>query len=164
MDEVWKDIEGYEGIYQVSNLGKVKSLKYNKERILKPSLNSTKRYLTVVLCNLNGNSTKSVHKIVANTFIENSNKYSIVNHINKISTDNRVENLEHCTQQHNVDHSCSKKVYQFDLDKNLVNEWKSAKEAERSLNNVKNQLISRNCNEGSKTHAGFIWSHKKELS
>lgn len=105
--EVWKDIIGYEGLYQVSNLGNVKSLGNSfsrKERFLKLSPQS-KGYLTVVL---QKNATRKmvlVHRLVAEHFIDNTESKLQVNHINSDKTDNRVENLEWVSYRENLDHA-----------------------------------------------------------
>ena len=98
MEEVWKDIKGYEGLYQVSSLGKVKNLKYNK--ILKRTINKG-GYMVVSLSKNNKSKKYYVHRLVAQTFIENN----IVNHKNFNKLDNRVENLEWCSQEYNAMHS-----------------------------------------------------------
>ena len=103
--EIWKDIEGYEGYYQVSNMGRVKSL----DRIIKNSANKsgyakmkgrilaqnkdTKGYLTVTLCKCGKQSSPPVHRMVAKTFVDNIENKKTVDHINTIITDNRAENL-----------------------------------------------------------------------
>ena len=100
--EIWKDVKGYEGDYQVSNLGNVKSLKYGKERLLKPRL-STRGYLEVRLSKQGMVKGKSVHQMVAVNFLNHvpCGMKLVVNHINIIQTDNRVENLEITTQRYN---------------------------------------------------------------
>lgn len=106
-EEVWKDIIGYEGLYQVSNFGNVKSLGNNftrKERLLKLSPQS-KGYLTVVLQKNGKRKTTLVHRLVAEYFIPNLDKKLQVNHINGIKTDNRVENLEWVSHRENLDHA-----------------------------------------------------------
>lgn len=111
MIEIWKDIKGFEGHYQVSNLGRVKSLsRYMnhksgglsllKERILKPATNR-KGYKIVVLC-LNCKEYKfTVHRLVAKTFIPNPNNYPMINHKDEDKTNNCVDNLEWCDNKYN---------------------------------------------------------------
>jgi hypothetical protein len=102
--EVWKDIVGYEGLYQVSNLGKVRSLNHYDSLgrlrigvVLKPQFDSRKNYLHV---NLNGKSI-NVHRIVAKAFIDNPNNYNEINHIDEDKTNNCASNLEWCTHRYN---------------------------------------------------------------
>ena len=105
MNEIWKDIKGYEGSYQVSNLGRVKSLNYHRcgfERILE--IDSSSQYETIMLYK-NGSRTRFlIHRLVASAFIPNPNNYPVVNHIDEDKSNNRVDNLEWCTQQYNVNY------------------------------------------------------------
>lgn len=105
--EIWKDVIGYEGLYQVSNLGNVKSLGNEfsrKERLLKLSFQS-KGYLTVVLQKDAKRKMVLVHRLVAEHFILNIYNKPQVNHINGIKTNNRVENLEWVSHRENLDHA-----------------------------------------------------------
>jgi hypothetical protein len=107
MLEVWKDVIGYEGLYQVSNFGNVKSLGNEfsrKERLLKLSFQS-KGYLTVVLQKDTKRKMVLVHRLVAEHFIPNINNKPQVNHINGIKTDNRLENIEWVSHRENLDHA-----------------------------------------------------------
>ena len=94
-EEIWKDVVGYEGLYQVSSLGRIKSL-FRYKRILKPQKN-IHGYLKVGLYKNGKCKIFNIHNLVANAFIENPNNYKYVNHKEKKKTNNRVENLEFCS-------------------------------------------------------------------
>ena len=99
----WKDIPGYEGLYQVSNLGEIKSLNYRntgKEKIIKPRKNKG-GYLRVVLCKNGKQKDFLVHRLVAIAFIPNHNNYNQVNHKDENPSNNNVNNLEWCTSKYN---------------------------------------------------------------
>lgn len=105
--EEWRDIEGYEGLYQVSSLGRIKSLdRYDsrgnhiKGKLLSPSI-TKKGYLRVGLWKNGEGKLYQIHRLVAEAFIDNPNDLPQVNHINEIKNDNRVENLEWCTNDYN---------------------------------------------------------------
>jgi hypothetical protein len=100
--EVWKQIKDYEGIYEVSSLGRVKSLKFNKQRILKGGLGAM-GYVKVILCKSNTKKNITVHQLVAMAFLnhtQNGHKL-VIDHINDNKTDNRLENLQIVTQRFN---------------------------------------------------------------
>lgn len=117
-NEIWKDIKGYEDLYQISNLGNVKSLyriinytfngkpKKRKiyEKILKKSVNRF-GYEYVCLSREYKTHKVKVHRLVAEAFIPNVNNKPQVNHINGVKTDNRVENLEWCNNSENMQHA-----------------------------------------------------------
>ena len=106
MIEEWRDIKGYEGKYQVSNLGRVKSLNYNhtkKEKILSDSPN-TYGYLYVNLYKNGKGKPFYIHKLVALHFIPNPNNHPIINHKDENKQNNKVSNLEWCTHEYNVNY------------------------------------------------------------
>lgn len=183
--EIWKDIPNYEGLYQVSNLGRIKSLKreannqYCKDDTILKVRKHKNGYCFVALYK-NGKSKEiSIHRIVATSFLENSNNYPSINHINGNKEDNRIENLEWCSPSHNTKEAFriglmkpnykvlkenSKRlsigVLQIDkLTKKVIKEWDSMKEAEDTLK-IKthiNEVISGR----RKSASGFLWRRKE---
>ena len=100
-NEQWRDVEGYDGMYQVSDLGRVRSLKFGKVRVLRPGKHR-QGYLQVALCQDGKQKKVYVHRLVAQAFIENDDESKTdINHINEIKSDNRVSNLEYCTASYN---------------------------------------------------------------
>lgn len=115
MKEIWKDVNGWEQYYQVSNIGRVRSLsrmttlkngvkRYCAGQILKPCLNSGK-YYTVRLSRDGFAVTKSVHQLVARAFLSNPLGLKQINHISGDKIDNRALNIEWCTDKHNKEHA-----------------------------------------------------------
>ena len=116
--EIWKDVEGYENMYQVSNLGRVKSLartrkgRYEceakvKEKILKPHL-STGGYYSLHFYKDNKRKGKVIHRLVAEAFLNNPNNLPQVNHKDEVKINNITSNLEWCTNQYNGEYSTAK--------------------------------------------------------
>ncbi|MBM5782939.1 MAG: endonuclease [Pelagibacterales bacterium] len=107
MEEVWRDIKGYEGLYQVSSLGNVKSLNYNrtkKEKVLKFGKDKGGYYFVVLYLNKKA-KTIIAHRLVAIAFLENPENKPQVNHLNGKKLDNRVENLEWSSRSENMRHA-----------------------------------------------------------
>lgn len=103
MKEEWRDVKGYEGKYQVSNLGRVKSLNYRhtgKEQFLKPGKNGN-GYLFVNLYKNGVVKHFRVHRLVGSAFIPNPDNFSEINHKDEVKTNNSVSNLEWCSRQYN---------------------------------------------------------------
>lgn len=114
MNEEFRDVDGYDGVYQVSNLGRVKSFKFGKERILKVNINSS-GYLTIGLYKDNKEKRRTIHQLVAVAFLGHKmGGYKlVVNHINFNKLDNRVVNLEIVTARENTNrkHLKSSSIY-----------------------------------------------------
>ena len=185
--EIWKDIKGYEGLYQISNKGNIKSLsritgikKYGihrlKEKILKPI--KCGKYYQIYLCKNNKAKAFYVHRLVGENFIDNSNCYTDINHKDGNTHNNNVENLEWCTRSYNIKHSYKvlnrkvnvngfieyrekhkRKVNQYDLDGNFIKQWNYIKEAENFLNIKSIGRISECCNNKRKSAFGYKWKY-----
>ena len=165
MDEIWRDIDGYEGLYQISNKGRVKSLKYGKERILKPILKSL-GYYSIILCNYGVMKQFQLHRLVAQAFIPNPNKLPEINHRDENNKNNCVENLEWCNRRYNINYGTrnervSKKILQYSRSGDFIREWKSAAEVKRVLD-INNSNIIQCCKGKRKSSGGFIWIYKEE--
>lgn len=102
-NEIWKDIEGYKGLYQVSNFGRIRSLKFGKIKYLKQS-KSHEGYLYVTLCIIGIKKLEYMHKIVAKTFLNHvPNRYNIVvDHIDNDKLNNRLNNIQLITNRQNL--------------------------------------------------------------
>ena len=182
--EVWKDIEGYEGYYQVSNLGQVRSLdrtipfrggeKKLEGMILKQKLN--KGYNMVGISMGGKQKGKLTSRLVAKAFIDNPENKPEVNHIDENKQNNRVENLEWVTAKENANHgtrnqkviknlewaSEKQKTPVAMIDKTtgeVIQKFESINEAFRHLNIVVNGGISKACNGNQKTAYGYNWRY-----
>ena len=181
MIEQWKDIEGYEGLYQVSNLGNVKSLPKPKrykwgtglteERILKPRA-AMGGYVMVLLYKDQKAKAYHIHRLVAKAFIPNPNNYPEINHIDENNKNNATDNLEWCDHLYNMRYgtaihrrakSREKPVLQFDLQNNFIKRWSSIKEAQTTLN-LSIGTIGRCCKNKQQTAGGFKWEYEKKGS
>ena len=185
MQEFWRDIKGYEGKYQISNLGRIKSLyfknkqvKVQREKILKPQFDGN--YYFIMLSINNKRKIHFIHRLIAMTFIPNKNNYACVNHINGIKTDNRIENLEWCSHSQNTKHAYKiglinvgkgkdnynynkpgnrrKKVIQYDENGNVIKVWEHAKDIEEELK-INANKIRKCCRENKKMVGGFKWEY-----
>lgn len=167
MKEVWKDIEGYEGKYQVSNFGNVMSLNYNhtgKKRLMKLRKNRY-GYLEVHLYKDGKVKWYKVHRLVAQAFLANPNNLSQVNHKDQNKENNIVSNLEFCSPEYNVNYGdrnerasekqC-KPIFGVDKVSGLIVEYKSAKEAGKVLG-INPANITACCKGKRKSAGNFYW-------
>ena len=156
--ETWKSIAGYEGIYEVSDQGRVKSLKYGKERILKPRKDSC-GYLQVNLCKDGQKKMSLVHRLVSKAFIPNPNNLETVNHKDEVKTNNVASNLEWMSRVDNKRYSANKSVKMFDKSTGeLLATFPSLMEAER-VTGIDNRNISKCCTVKYKSSGGYIWRY-----
>lgn len=171
MSEIWREIEGYEGLYQVSNEGRVRSLgndKTRKTKFLKPYDNGW-GYLFVVLYKDGKMKKFFIHRLVAQAFLPNIFNLNEVNHINEDKTNNCVDNLEWCSHKYNtnygtrnerVSEKLSKPLFQFTKTGEFIRDWSSVIEVERVLG-YRRGSISSCCSGRYKSAYGYIWKYKE---
>jgi carboxypeptidase C (cathepsin A) len=154
MEEIWKDIEGYEGLYQVSKMGRVQLYKNNK-----------------------GYKHFQIHRLVAMAFIPNPDNLPQINHKDENKANNRVDNLEWCTRKYNHNYGTinirisqkqlnhknkSKIVLQYSLDGTFIKEWKSTMDVQRNLGFAHTHISE--CCRGEQAYGyGYLWKYKKEI-
>lgn len=156
------------GLYQVSNLGNVRSLNYNKTKKiqhLKKVVNNKRGYLAVGLSKKGIFKIKTVHRLVAETFISNPNNLPQVNHIDENKLNNSVTNLEWCTNEYNINYGTRKerisekkgrKIIQLDKDDNIIKVWNGTCQASRELK-INEGNIWEACNNKRKTAGKYKW-------
>lgn len=164
MAEIWKDVVGYQGLYEVSDYGNVRNVLKNG-KLLKLTLHSC-GYLSVNLCKRHVRKDYRVHRIVAEAFIPNPRHLPEINHKDENKANNHADNLEWCDRLYNVrygtrtERSAEKHavpVEQLTMDGIVVKTWDSMAEAGRHGYNFK--MISACCNGRKKTHRGYIWRY-----
>lgn len=170
--EEWKDIDGYNGLYQISNLGRVKSLLSNT--ILKPNHDSY-GYVRVNLYKDKKSKIHKIHRLVAKAFLPDYSDELEVNHKNEIKDDNGLSNLEMCDRQYNISYGNRTRKYykpiiQETLEGEFIREWKSLKSVNEELGYntgaisqcLKGYKQSHNGKIYSVHHAyGFLWKYKQ---
>jgi hypothetical protein len=183
--KIWKDIAGFEGYYQVSNWGRVKSLaryvncrggqKLNKERIRKTC--NSHGYHNVTMSRDNKQGCFLVHILVADAFIPNPDNLPEINHLDCDKTNNYHKNLERSTKRSNMQHAAangllghqwkgkrygkhptSRAIAQFDVSGNLIRVWESTSEAADVLK-LNRTNISKSITGAQKTSFGFKWKY-----
>ena len=181
--EIWKDIKGYEGYYQVSNLGNIRTLErkiINNGKIMTRKARTTKqrkkgKYYCVTLSKNGIVKEYTVHRLVAQAFIPNPDNKPYVDHINTNIYDNRVENLRWCTQKENCNNPLtkikhinsikvgklnpnSKEILQFSLNGDFIRKWDCIADVKRNLE-YHTSSISNCCLCNRKTAYGYKWKY-----
>jgi hypothetical protein len=180
MKEVWKDVVGYEGRYQVSNFGNVKSLRYGGRdgaQNLVPKCNNSGRLWVELIVN-GKKKCMLIHRLVATAFLPNPNNYPQVNHIDENPKNNRLENLEWCTGSYNVrsyyanhpdffrnrkstpkrKRRLDKAINQYTLDGDFIKMWPNSREIEIQ-NNWSAWSIQECCRGNRKKAYGYTWQY-----
>lgn len=172
-EEIWKDIKGYEGLYQISNHGRVKSLHFGKERIRKPS---DSRGYPIILLNKGGKYTVTyIHRLVATYFVPNPDNKPEINHLDENKKNNRADNLAWCTEKENTNwgtrterarksmkgklvnrKDVSKKVDRYTVDGEYLDTYPSLAEAARTFGLFYSN-IAKVCRGENKTSGGYKW-------
>ena len=182
--QIWKDISGYEGKYQVSNTGKVRSLNYKrtrKSKVLKICTNKKDGYKRVMLFKNGKYKAYLVHRLVAQAFIPNPNNYPIINHKDENRSNNYYKNLEWCTYEYNnnyggknerisksrkgkcagVNNYQTRPILMFTLDGEFIKRFNCTTEANEFLGKDKYNKSINNCLRGkSKTAWEYIWKYE----
>ena len=165
MKEEWRDIAGYEGKYQVSNLGRVKSLDYNQtglENILNLHLDSRKRYIQVGLSKKGIVNNYLVHRLVAQAFLENPDNLPCINHKDENKQNNRVDNLEWCTYQYNLTYADKHLKYARKVgcykDGKLIKTYDIMQDVEKDGFSKGN--VCSCCQGNRKSHSGYQWKYE----
>lgn len=171
---IWKPIEDYEGLYEVSNFGNVRSLDRkvsgrwgitNRKGKILNLVKDKDGYLIVTLCKKGKQKTHKIHRLVANAFLDNPYDYECINHKDENPTNNHFENLEFCTTKYNSNYGTrnerlsikkGRKVMQYDLKGNFIKEYHSVNYAKKLLGF---KHIYDCCNGKLKTCGGYIWRY-----
>lgn len=178
MEEIWKDIEEFKGVYVVSNLGRIKSLdrKINRGRCVVSwkgkmiSSRVAKNGYSVVKLNVDGKHiTRLVHRLIAQAFIPNPNNLPEVNHKDENIQNNSIDNLEWCTSKYNANYGTRnercrngnkrffKSIYQIDIDSGMIVRWWECINDASKLLKIDASQISRVCKGTNVSAGGFKW-------
>lgn len=164
-EEEWRDVLGFEELYQVSNLGKVRTIKNGEVEMSQQE--NRNGYMTVHLRDRGVERRAMVHRLVAEAFIPNPNKLRDVNHKNGDKSDNRVENLEWASHSDNMTHSFRelgknvRHIVQLDLDNNFIERWNSIIEASEATSICRTDIGE--CCRGNRKHTkGYKWKYEED--
>lgn len=164
MKEIWKDVKGYEGLYQISNIGNVRTLIKNK----KLKINETGEYDYVIFYKNGTRKCQKIHRLVAENFIENPYNLECVNHKDENKKNNSVNNLEWCTKKYNCNYGkrnqkMSKnkskyKIIQKDKEGRIIKIWSNIWDLEHNTSFNK-WVIRQCCKNKCKSVYGYCWEY-----
>ena len=171
MEEIWKPIKDYEGLYEVSNFGRIKTLsRYIRNRKMPEKIKKLEKdrygYLRIELSKNKIRKKYLVHRLVAQAFIPNNNNLPCINHKDENKSNNIVNNLEWCDYLYNNLYNDKQKknwvkVKQLDENNNIINIFESLTEASKNTNIIQCEIS--NClNNRQKTAGGYYWQYYKE--
>ena len=182
INEVWKPIKNYEGFYEISNLGNVRSLSHmrknkngfyiQKGKNIKAGINRKTGYLMVSLSKNGKTQTKYIHKLVAEAFIDNPNNFICVNHLDENKKNNNVDNLGWCnhkinnnygTRNKRISQKLSRRINQYDLKGNFIKTWNSSIEIEKSIG-IDQSNICLCCKGKRNSVGGYLWKYAKSMN
>ena len=177
MKEEWREIKGFEGYYEVSNIGRVRSLtnisEHGYKKVIRPSMNRKENgYKIIHLSKQNKKYTRYVHRVVAEAFVPNPNNYPCVNHKDEVRTNNCFNNLEWCTHKYNnnyghaikkrkekIDYTFKRKGVKQLKNGKVINIFPSIAAAYKYLNKKSGGGISSCCNNKTPFVYGYKWEY-----
>ena len=176
MEEIWKDVVGFEGLYQVSDLGNVRNYektiwngRHMPQIILATRVCKT-GYVDVHLCSNGKHHAKRLHRLVAQAFLPNENDFPEINHKDEDKTNNSLANLEWCNSHYNVNYgTCikrrsenhKKQIIQKDLSGNFIKSWNGFITVERELG-IWASCVRQCCMGRNKTAGGYCWEYANQ--
>lgn len=160
--EIWKPVLGYEGIYEVSDVGNVRRISYKRTTKVKSIRQyfDYHGYARVTLCKFGKLYGKKVHRLVAEAFIPNPDKLPEVNHKDEDKSNNSVQNLEWCDRKYNIRYSIARKIEQIHGDKSVA-KWDSITDAGLKTG-INTGDISMCCKGKLKSAGGYRWRYLDE--
>lgn len=171
IEEIWKDIEGFEGLYQVSTHGNVRSKHSGEWKLLKPVINQY-GYRQFGLHKNGKQKPDRGHRLVAKAFLPNPDNLPQINHIDEDKTNDCVDNLEWCTPKHNVNHGTrnerasrnnptKERVCMFDEEGNILRTFESIMQATKQINGHHEGIIE-SCKGEIFSYKGYLWRYEDE--
>lgn len=157
--EIWKEIKDYEGLYEISNLGNVRTFKSKKK--IKPVEQSAHKYYTVALSKGKKRTTYLIHRLVAQAFVPNPQNYNEINHKDKDTHNNIYSNLEWCTHTWNMNHywNNNARVAQYSKTGDFIAEYIDMDAVMLKYPDYNRTNVNMNLNGMTKSAYGFVWKY-----